>query len=159
ALLGGHVVPASLALAHARIVRRAGGAADPDTLAPEGTKGTDRAAADRVRSAARELVRTLLLPARTLPELDLRDVSLGRAADEGDEGAALRFARFRLERVGPAALLTAAGTLARAPSDASIPFTAEVAYAADDRVTGAATFRFTDPATHASSPLVVRIDG
>ena len=159
ALLRGRVVPASLALAHARIVRRGGAAADPDTLAPERTGGADRVTADRVRSAARELVRTLLLPARTLPELDLRDVTLGRRGGEEEEGAALRLDRLHLAHAGAAARIEAAGTLARGAADPAIPFTAEATYEADDRLSGSATFQFTDPATRRSTPLAVRIDG
>ena len=159
ALLRGRVVPASLALAHARVVRRGGGAADPDTLAPDRAKGADRATADRVRSAAREMVRTLLLPARTLPELDLRDVTFGRRDGDDEEGAALRLDRLRLEHAGRAARLRAAGSLSRGSTDPAIPFDAELAYAADDRVTGAATFHFTDPATRRDAPLVLGIDG
>ena len=159
ALLRGRAAPASLALAHARLVGRGGGAADPDTLAPGGTKGDDRAAADRVRSTAREIVRTLLLPARTLPELDLRDVTLGRRGGEEEEGATLSLDRLRLAHAGTAAELTASGRLARGSTDPAIPFDARVAYATDDRVTGTATFHFTDPATRGSTPLTVGIDG
>lgn len=158
ALLRGRVVPASLALAHARVVRRSGVSADPDTLAPERTRGADRVAADRVRSAAREMVRTLLLPARTLPELDVRDLTIGRGEGE-EEGAALELDRLHLAHAGNAATFEAAGTLARGGSDPPIPFTARLTYAADDRMTGGATFHVTDLATRRSTPLAVEIDG
>ena len=160
ALLRGRVVPASLALAHARIVRHAGTVADPDTVAPGQARNTDRAAADRVRSAAREMVRTLLLPARTLPELDMRDLTIGRSnGGEEEEGAALRLDRLRLAHAGTAARLEATGVLARGSGDPAIAFAAEVTYAADDRMTGTATFQFTDPATRRTAPLALRIDG
>jgi len=157
-LWSGHPRPAALELVRAEITARGGGGGvDPDTLAPaREDSGGDRAAAERVRSAAREVVRALLLPARTLPELHLTDVTLRRPGAEGDSAAAFHLDRLDLSHAGNTARLVAAGTLERGTR---MPFTGELLYADDDRVTGAATFHLADSTTGRDWPLAVRIDG
>ncbi len=157
-LWSGHPRPAALVLAHAQLTTRPGaGGSDPDTIAPAGEDTTGNlAAAERVRSAAREGVRALLLPARTLPELHLVDVALRRPGAEGDADATFHVDRLDLTHSGNAARLVVAGTLERGTR---MPFTGELAYGADDRVTGSATFHLPDSTTRRDWPLAVSVDG
>ena len=158
-LLGGKIRPAAVRLAHARILARSARAPDPDTLAPEERRPRDGSKAEnrssRARDAAASLVRLLLVPARTLPSVDLIDVVLVRSP--GDEDAtALRLERFRLEPEHGGARLSAAGRL---DLEQPVPFTGKLAYTRDDRLTGDWTFDLPEADSPRSWPLRLRVDG
>src|SRR6266571_8110847 len=77
-----HRIELAHARAHAPQARRA----DPDTLAPEeemSHRGR-RERSEKVQRAAESLVRTLLLPARRLPRIELKDVALSAGGEEGE---------------------------------------------------------------------------
>ncbi|HTK31161.1 MAG TPA: transglycosylase domain-containing protein [Candidatus Saccharimonadaceae bacterium] len=141
---------ASLDAAHVR-VRRPAEASDADTLPPEepAARGVDRTR--KVQHAAESLVRALLLPARRLPRLALRDVTL-----ETRDGPALRLESLVLGRAGASLRLTASGV---ASADPPVPFTIALGYADDDRLQGHARFGIADAARGAPDPLDVTLDG
>jgi len=160
-LLTGRLRPAAMRLAHARILARSARAADPDTLVPEPRAGRARGRREpedrsaRLRAAADALVRLLLVPARTLPALDLRDVVLHRASGP-DETSALRLEFLRLTPERGGAGLRAAGLL---ELDRPVPFAGELHYARDDRMRGDWTFEVPGEAGGERWPLALRVDG
>ena len=144
---------ASVDAAHVRLAPPTRRAADPDTLAPEepSTRGRpDRSR--RVHEAADRLARTLLLPARRLPELALRDVRVGA----GDGEAALAIERLDLHRARGAMALDAEGALERDPPT---PFALELRYGDEDRLTGRAIFGIPDLERGTLDSLLIRVDG
>ncbi|MEO5618119.1 MAG: biosynthetic peptidoglycan transglycosylase [Candidatus Eisenbacteria bacterium] len=159
AMLRGHLRPAAVRLAHARIMARSGRTPDPDTLAPEERRGRSRHPREdrssRVREAAGEMVRLLLVPARTLPSVDLRDVVLLRAPADS-EASALRLERLRLEPERGGARLAATGSL---DLEQPVSFRGEMAYSHDDRLTGDWTFELPDAESRRTWPLRLRVDG
>ena len=152
-----HPRPASLALAHARLRWRAPGGADADTLIPEEesahahAKGPDRSA--RVRAAARSLVRGLLLPARKLPRLEVRDLDVF-----GRQERVVRLHLDALELAGArgGAQLSGAGLLTAAQR---IPFAFDLSYDLDDRLEGRARFLLEPPGGGTSEALSIGISG
>jgi hypothetical protein len=158
--------PARVMLAHARA--RSGGraAVDEDTLALEEVPEEPPAsrapepAAERVRTAADALVRMLLVPARDLPALDLRDVTLAAGATAGGEARALHFDVLSLTHAGrgrgASTRLEAAGRIAL---QRTVPFTFDLTYDARDRLTGHARFGIPDPAEGTTAPLAIELDG
>ena len=160
-------------VARARFTARHTAAVDPDTLAPEpdadprGRAG-DPQRAEKVRATARELIRLLAAPARSLPRLSLRDLSLGPAAgsdtgsassndDEGGEtGSGVRLDQLLLTPSGGGITLAANGTL---PARTPMPFTIAFVYGHDDRIAGQARFSIADPEDARPESLLVTIDG
>jgi hypothetical protein len=70
---------ARLVLDHATVALPAGGADDDTTIAREDeSAGSAGPAAPRVRAVAEQVVETLLLPARRLPELSITDLDVER---------------------------------------------------------------------------------
>ena len=162
ALLVLHRRVAAVALSHAAIRLPAHRAAETDTLAPEAApppvrsrraEPPDRSQA--VRRSAETLARLLVLPARALPRLDLRDVTLSTppGADLLWSGARLAWLELRPGPTGVA--LAAAGAIA---GEREIPFETSLLYAPSDRITGGA--RIGIPDSYGSvSPLRVSVDG
>lgn len=152
-LLVRRVQPVAVTMAHARLAAPSRTpAADPDTLAPaEDEKDGSGPAAPRVRAQAAALVRVLLLPARQMPRLDLRDVRLA------EDGRALRLRVLALERAQGGARLIAAGVFdgARGP----MPFEADLAYGADDRLVAGLRIVVRDPESGATTPLRATVSG
>jgi len=114
-LLTLHPRVSAITIAHARFRWRTGAPADADTLDPERETRTHAGrSADRsehVRDAARAVVRTLLVPARRLPRLELRDVEgFGRE----ESLVRVRIDWLSLSGAGGPARLAAAGTLVAA---------------------------------------------
>lgn len=128
------------------------GGADDDTTAlrlPEPSVTTGPAA-PRVRAAAQQLVETLLLPARRLPELRVRELHIQR----GDSLFARLDALTLTHRSGGVRFATA-GVFASANP---VPFDVVLDWNASDRLVGHAQFRVTD-ATRGQVPLGLRVDG
>jgi hypothetical protein len=135
-------------LAHATLRRRSSRQADADTLlpgdpSPPGTGG-DGAGAERVRSAGRSLVRLLAAPARQLPRLSLRDLSITLAprTETGEPDVAAAPAGLRLHWLALAPTrrgvrLAAEGELL---GERAVGFAAAAEYGHDDRLVGGARF-------------------
>ncbi len=136
-LLALRPTPRAVLLSHARFVRPAPAA--PDTLEDESPRRNtrpDRSA--RVRRLADGAVQALLLPARRLPRLTLRDVTLENAPspDEPDaEPAALQLRSLDLWRHRGGVSLEAAGALA---FNRAMPFRLALEWGDDDRLDGSA---------------------
>ena len=144
---------ASIDAAHVRFAPSERRAADPDTLAPEEPPARGRSdRSGRVHEAADRLARTLLLPARRLPELSLRDVRV----ETGDGEAALAIESLTLRRSRGAMGLEAEGALERDPRT---PFALELRYGNDDRLTGRARFGIPDVDHGTMDSLLIRVDG
>ena len=155
-----HPRPASLELAHARLRLRSGAGADADTLAPEeeppaspNSRAGSRDRSALVRNAARALVRALLLPARRLPRLELRDVEC-----VGREEQALRLHLDWLTLGGArgVARLAASGVITGAQR---IPFTLELTYDRDDRLAGGARMLLDPPGGGPAEALSLSVIG
>ena len=122
-----------LALSGARVRRAPRTAADPDTLAPPDDDAPATAQkSERLRRTATQLVQTLLLPARRLPSMALRDVQLV-AGDEESFVRGARIARLDVSHRHPRMQLDGHGTL---ELEHDVPFEASLAWARDDRLDG-----------------------
>jgi hypothetical protein len=172
--------PSAVALAHARVViPRRGAGADPDTLDPRPASaeaepaGESPPVAPRIRAAAENAARALLIPARRLPRLALRHVTVAAGSDPvvaagsgdagggsraEDEGAspsvALQVLDLRPARGGVS--LDARGTLGL---ERPVPFTLRLSYARDDRIQGAARFGIPSAGADTLAPLDLGISG
>jgi hypothetical protein len=158
---------ASVDLVHATIRRPARRGADPDTTLPEETtpkaRRRDPERAARVRAAAQSLVRLLAAPARNLPRLSLRDVTVLAAAapdaakpGEEEPAAGVHLAWFDLRPGRQGARLAIEGRwLARPP----VPFAGAIDYRRDDRITGGARFAIASPGRARPDTVRVTVDG
>ena len=140
------------------VVTLGGGGADPDTLAPEepvrNARAKTEARAERVRRAADRLVQLLLAPARELPSIRLRDVTVrARGGDELLSGA--RIAVLDLTRARSGIRLAARGDLS---VERALPFDLTLDYGRDDRIHGGLIVAV--PSSEGPpAPLVLGIDG
>ncbi len=149
-------------LAHARFRLLRGPAVDPDTLPPEtppaGVRSAERAA--RFRRSAENLVRVLLLPARRLPRLALRDVTLeagsGERGEPAEAGGGVRLEWLDLAPARGGVRLAAAGTLAL---ERDVPFAFDLRYEHDDRLIGGARFGIPDAERHRLEPVRIAVRG
>ena len=157
ALAALHLDVGAVSMAHAR-VRVHGAGAAPDSVIPiEGaTLQEVNARSERLRHAVQAVVHTLLLPARRLPRLELRDVRV--EAGQGDEALVrgVQLAWLSLAPRGRGMDLAAAGALT---VERPIPFDLAVHYGADDRLSGGARFALPDSAGVAPETLRVSVDG
>ncbi len=165
ALLLLRVRPADVALAHANLRIGSSRRADADTLAPEVLAGSesrgDAAGAERVRGAGRTLMRLLSAPARRLPRLSLRDVTVAttpreESAEAGNTAPGVRLQWLRVAPTRHGVKLEAAGALL---GERAVGFSAAVEYGHDDRLVGGV--RFDIPREGALKPEQLRlaIDG
>ncbi|HET7225024.1 MAG TPA: biosynthetic peptidoglycan transglycosylase [Candidatus Eisenbacteria bacterium] len=154
ALLTLRVAPAAVTLAHARI-RLRGTAPAVDTLADEEAVAPSRGRAERLRSVADGIVRTLLLPARQMPAVALRDVQMSSAGSDETAPRTVRLQWLELEPHAGGVWLSGAGVIA---SEQEIPFWIGARYGADDRLRGGASFALPDSVTGADT-LRVSVDG
>jgi hypothetical protein len=106
-----------------------------------------------VRAFAAEVVRTLLLPARTLPRLDLHDVRVTRIAGGDTVGARIERLTLAPERGG--VRLSAAGVL---ESESAAPFVGTLRYGRDDRLVGNWRFGVPDARSGRTWPVDVAVD-
>jgi len=157
ALLTLRARPAAVTLAHARIRARPPAAA-ADTLGDEDESDVATYAgrpdhAARVRAEATQLVRMLLLPARRLPRLEVRDVTI---VSSGSGGPSLELAWLALSPARSGTRLAGAGTLV---TDRRVPFDLELLYDESDRLAGGGRFLIPDPARRESAPLSATLEG
>jgi hypothetical protein len=128
----------------------------PDTLAPEDEEPTVTSPrAQKLRRTAESLVRLLLAPARRLPRLEIRDLTVRTEADEASPRGG-HVAWLALEHTPAGMHLRASGALALEPD---APFDLELAYGHDDRLVGGATLQFLDPAGGVAETLRLTVDG
>ncbi len=153
--------PSEVLLAHARIVRPAPVATDtlpPADEAARHRKGPDRSA--RVRHRAESVIQALLLPARRLPHLAVRDlvVTQERAPGESaaEPAASLQLAALELRRTAGAAMLEAAGVLVQ---ERAVPFRLALSWSDDDHLDGGGQIGITAPDGSTLTPLRLAING
>jgi hypothetical protein len=141
--------------AHARIAFPHAEAAAIDTLAPdEAENAAHPDHSDRLRRAAETLVETFLLPARHMPHLDLRDVTLAGGSDESAMSAGIEW--LELEPGPDGVRLTGAG---RVGLEGDVPFELALHYGNDDQLRGEATFGVPDANSGRLEPLRIGITG
>ena len=140
ALLTGHARPASASLVRATVHLPPASEAGLDTLALEEGDARSAGVAASVRQRADALVRALLAPARTLPELHLLDVEIRRG-----EEPMLTLAAFDLAHDKSAVTLASTGTL---HGESEVPFDLLLRWQRDDRLTARAEFRLGMPEAH-----------
>ncbi|HTO90332.1 MAG TPA: biosynthetic peptidoglycan transglycosylase [Candidatus Sulfotelmatobacter sp.] len=151
------LAPAGVRLTHARIELPAPRESGQDSLGEEETGSKRNARPDRsgrLRALADQLVRALLLPARTLPSLELRDVHVRRAS--ADDTLEVDIERLALSAKSAGAALAAKGRLGAA---GAVPFAGRLHYGRDDRLTGAFRFELPDPGGSRAWPLEFGVDG
>jgi len=146
------------AIARARLdgvrLRLGAGSSEDDTLtalAPDDDPRTGQPVAARIQRIAEQLARSVLLPARRLPELRLTDVHVQRGESTGVALDALN-----LIHRGGALELEAAGRL---QFEQTIPFDTQLRWAGDDRLTGRAEFRVPEDGRGEPVPVVFTVDG
>jgi hypothetical protein len=127
-----------------------------DTLVPE---EPERAPAtsprlERLRQGAETVTRLLLAPARRLPRLSRRDVTVTRPG--GDEAivSGARIDRLELDPGAAGVRLHVAGSLAM---EHEVPFDVRLVYGRDDRLAGMATLAIPD--SNGSEPLRIAVQG
>ncbi|MBI5709402.1 MAG: transglycosylase domain-containing protein [Candidatus Eisenbacteria bacterium] len=150
-----HPRPGRLALSHAWLRPGARAAAAADTLAPEEEEAPRRPRAEKLRREAESLARLLLAPARRLPRLMVRDVTL--EVPPGDEALlrGVRLAWLDLDRSPAGVRLRAAGSLALQDE---VSFDLAIAWDHDDRLAGGARFVLASGGAR-SETLAVSVDG
>ena len=153
AMLLGHARLGRVTLSHARIRLPEPRIAVADTLAPVDAGDDDgpKPVAASVRRRADGIVRALLVPARTLPELHLRDLDVARGAQ-----ARLTLSAFDLTHERAAENVAATGTLY---GERDMPFDVLLRWQRDDRFTGRAEFRMGDSLPPSPAALVIAVDG
>ena len=149
---------AAAELARARIVLPRG-TVDPDTLSPEETGAVTAQRperSERLRRTAERLVRLLLAPARQMPRLSLKDITLETSHPED---ALLRGARLSWLELEPARGGIHLAGRGQFLLERPVPFELGLEYGEDDRLAGGA--RFTIPSSNGEErqPLRIAIDG
>ena len=150
-LLTGHARPERVTLVNARVRLPQPRAAVADTAADIGDDDATKPAAASVQRRADALVRALLAPARTLPELHLRDLEVSRGAQ-----TRLTLAAFDLAHDPEGESVSAAGVL---HGETDAPFDVLVRWRHDDRLTARAEVRMGDSTAVSPGSLVVSLDG
>ncbi len=150
--------PSRVELAHARLSAPAPVPGATDTLAVE-TPPARRATAERLRRTAEAMSRLMLVPARRLPELSLRDVTLeGATASDPEAGGtptlAIRLLELAHSRDG--IRIDGSGRLAL---EQTVPFQLDLDYGHDDQLTGRLWFGVPDSTRRKVDTLTVRVDG
>jgi hypothetical protein len=156
----------ALDIAHAALRPPAPRPADPDTTTPEEPaaprdRRRDPVRAERVRAAARSLVGLLAAPARSLPRLALRDVTISTGAGPARPADEVAFAGVHIAWLAltpgrEGVRLEAEGRwAAREP----VPFAAALVYRRDDRLSGGARFAIPSPGRRRPDTLRVTVDG
>jgi len=153
-LLALHPRPVAVTLSHGRFRWRSGAAADADTLAPpEETRAGRLDHAARVREAARSLARALLIPARRLPRIEVRDVDVfGR----GDPPLGVHLDQLALVSSRAGSRLSGSGTLLL---EQPIPFTCDLQGDHADHISGLANFELESPGASPPHTLSIALNG
>jgi transglycosylase-like protein len=159
ALLALHPRVTRVGVFHAAARLPGRGTADPDTLAPEPERRDRRVDPRRaagLRRSAESLVGLLLTPARRLPALALRDVTLRAplGADAVWSGFRLSWLESRPEAGGMR--LAAVGAIL---GEREMPFEASLRHARDDRVQGGLRVTWPGGATGGPTDVMVVLDG
>jgi hypothetical protein len=143
-------------LAHARVRLHGTHTVDPDTLADDPRAKRKRSGRSRrVEQTADRIVRILLAPARELPSLTLRDVTIEPAASEDAVVNGVRLAALDLEAVPGGIRLASRGLLM---VERPVSFDVSLEYGHDDRITGRAQLMIPGRGGP-PQPLEVGIDG
>lgn len=151
----------SVELRHAVVTLPARRAPNTDSLAVP-PPAEDRAArarerGARVRSAAERVARGLLLPARDMPRLTVRDLAVRTAsADTSEPATGITVARLDLDPRRDGIRLFAEGRL---DFVRPVTFDVSLSYGHDDRLTGGARLDIPDPRGGEPSPLRLTVDG
>ena len=155
-----HPVPAAVELSGARLVRAPRAGAEADTLAEEAPPADERPGkgpvAEKVRRAALDAVRVLLLPARSLPRLTLRDVTLESRASDDEPARTLRVDVLDCANGARGVELIAVGALG---PDPPMRCMARLAWGHDDRLLGREFFIAAPNDPAARETLTVTMDG
>src|SRR5258706_11637446 len=150
--------PSRVELAHARLSAPAPVPGATDTLAVE-TPPARRATAERLRRTAEAMSRLMLVPARRLPELSLRDVTLqGATASDPEAGGTPTLAIRLLELAHSRARIRIDGS-GRLALEQTVPFQLDLDYGHDDQLTGRLWFGVPDSTRRKVDTLTVRVDG
>jgi hypothetical protein len=155
-LLSLRLTPAAVRLVHAR-VQLSSGSAGPDTLDDPDEDASRDPHADRsgrLRALAGQLLRTALLPARSLPRLELRDVAVLRGTP--DDTLHLDLDRLSLAPQSGGAHVIASGRLG---AEEAVRFSGELRYDRQDRLAGTCRFELPDPRSSQAWPLELALDG
>ena len=150
-----HPRPTRIALVGSRIVRTQRQAIEPDTLLDDPAPQAE-ATAGRIRHLADELSRALLVPARELPELSLRDVTIEAASSDESALRGATLERLDLTHPGGGVRLNAAGHLAL---ERDLPFAVELEWRASDRIRGLASVGVPDTVRGEVDTLRMTLDG
>ncbi len=150
-----HPRASRIELSHAFARRARRGGADPDTLAPgEEPQQSDRS--EKVRLTAEAMIKALLVPARRLPRIELRDVQLSAGGDGEESGAGVQIEWLEMSPSRDGVTLSGAGRFA---AESEIPFVFSGRYGNDDHIEGGARFGVFDVATGRRVPLRVGFEG
>jgi transglycosylase-like protein len=150
-----HPRASRIELAHAFARRARGRAADPDTLAPA-EEAQHRDHSEKVRRTMEAVIKALLVPARRLPQVELRDVEVASEAAGEDAGAAVRLEWLDLAPGRDGVTLAGAGRLV---AERDVPFSFRGHYGDDDRLQGGARIGIYDEAFGAYAPLGIAFEG
>ena len=150
-----HPRPSRIELTHAYAQRLRGGGLDPDTLAPA-EDSARRESSEKVRRTTEALVRALLVPARRLPKVELRDVVLAAGGEGGEAGASVELTWLDLEPSRDGVALAGAGRIA---GERTAYFSFRGRYGNDDHLQGGAQIGFYEAATGRHLPLRMTFEG
>jgi hypothetical protein len=150
-----HPRASRIEMTHAFARRAHGRAADPDTLAPP-EDSPHREHSEKVRRTGEALIRALLVPARRLPRVELRDLELAAGGDGEEPGASVRIEWLDLTPSREGVALSGAG---RVVTERDVPFAFDARYGNDDRLQGGARIGIFDAATGRHDPLRVIFEG
>jgi len=152
-----HPRATDVVIAHARLRLMPRRASLPDTLVPEEEMPTAVAPrAEALRHAAGSLVRLLLAPARRLPRLEARDLTVSAAASDESAFRGGRLAWLALDHAPGGIRLRATGAL---ELEHEVPFDVGLSYGHDDRLTGGAVLGLADSAGREGGGLRITVDG
>lgn len=150
-----HPRASAVTLAHATL-RLPPPRVDPDTLPPEAPARGRRDRPERVRRAAWTLARLSLAPARSLPRLAWRDITLESAGGEAGDSGGARLSWLVLTPGREAVGLEASGTI---ELHGRVPFDVSLLYSRGDRLAGGARFGVPDAERGGIDTLRVAVDG
>jgi len=154
-----HPTPAAVELSGARFVSPPRADIEADSLAeeaPPDEKPGRGPVADKVRRAANDAVRLLLLPARRMPRLTLRAVSVESRATDDAPARVLHVDWLDFANGAHGVALAAAGGLGL---DQPVGWDARLAWDRDDRLRGLARLRMPDPDADSVETLRLVVDG
>ena len=150
-----HPRPSRIEMAHAFARRAHGRAADPDTLAPA-EDSPHRDHSDKVRRTVEGVIKALLVPARRMPRVELRDVEVASEAAGEEPGATVRIEWLDVSPAHEGVTLAGAG---RIVAEREVPFSFRGLYGDDDRIQGGARIGIYDDGFGGYAPLGIAFEG